>query len=103
MPSVFERKKLAFAISIALSGSPLLLADEVVSEPDLDESNAQMVPPQPQLSPPQAIPTFDQTRVASPTVRKPVKVTGDPMSRIQSDFGDPVPDETMDRIMERFG
>ena len=70
---------------------------------EIDESNAQMVPPQPQLSPPQAIPTFDQTRVASPTVRKPVKVTGDPMSRIQSDFGDPVPDETMDRIMERFG
>ena len=70
---------------------------------EIDEPNAQMVPPQPQLSPPQAIPTFDQTPIASPTVRKPVKVTGDPMSRIQSDFGDPVPDETMDRIMERFG
>lgn len=67
------------------------------TEHTLDEPNAQMLPS------PQGLSTYDQTRVASPTVRKPVKVTGDPVSRIQSDFGDPVPDETMDRIMERFG
>ena len=41
MPSIFERKKLAFAISIALSASPLLLADDVVSESDIDQSNPQ--------------------------------------------------------------
>ena len=68
------------------------------TEHTLDEPNAQMLPP------PRGISTFDQTEVAFPTVEKPVGVMrGDPMSRIQRDFSDPVPDETMDRIMERFG
>ena len=61
------------------------------------EPNAQMLPS------PQGISTFDKNPVASSTVKKPVGVMrGDPMRRIQSDFGDPVPDETMDRIMEDF-
>ena len=41
MPSSFERKKLALAVSIALTSSHLLIADDVVSEPNIDVSNAQ--------------------------------------------------------------
>ena len=32
MPSVFERKKLAFAISVAFCGSPSSIADDIVPE-----------------------------------------------------------------------
>mgnify|MGYP003132129281 CR=1 FL=1 len=59
--------------------------------------------PTAQLSPPTGLPTYDQNLTAHSNARKVRVMEGDPMSRIQSDFGDPVPDETMDRIMERFG
>ena len=40
MSSVFERKKLALAISFVLSGSPSLVAEDVVSDDVSDSSEA---------------------------------------------------------------
>ena len=61
--------------------------------------------PNAQLSPPTGLPTYDQNLTAHSNARKVRVMEGDPMSRIQSEFGDqtPVDDPTMDRIMERFG
>ena len=72
---------------------------------EIDEPNAQMVPPQPQLSPPTGLPTYDQNLTAHSNARKVRGMEGDPMAQVEEDFGDrtPVDDPTMDRIMERFG
>ena len=39
MRSVFERKKLAFAISIAMANAPMLVADDIVPKADSDDNS----------------------------------------------------------------